>query len=340
MPALTSPRAYPYPLDGDPINVAGDIQKLAVKIDDDITAYIASTASSSATALSKKYDKVGGTISGNAYVTGTFRADGATSINDRLDVTGNIYMSHWNGTPGISFVDQQNGEGWGDIRCANGDLYVDGDNDLFFRSNNVTVGGVVGASSPIWVFGKTGPNTPTSISDGVEIPCVGGLVGRVVSTANLDSSYSNFIGQHIGAMNVAGQLFAVFQNGTSAKVVAIGSISQVGTSGVKFNTTSDYRMKDDLGPIVGATGKVLQLQPKHLRAKTDLIEYDGFIAHEVDAVVDIAVTGAKDALLPPDDEFDPGGISPQQLDMTRLIPIMVGALQDALNRIAVLEAAV
>lgn len=38
MPAVTSPRGYPYPLDTDPIDVAGDIKKLAEAIDDDATS--------------------------------------------------------------------------------------------------------------------------------------------------------------------------------------------------------------------------------------------------------------------------------------------------------------
>lgn len=37
MPGVTSPRSYPFPVDADPIDVAGDIKKLAEKLDDDVT---------------------------------------------------------------------------------------------------------------------------------------------------------------------------------------------------------------------------------------------------------------------------------------------------------------
>lgn len=40
MPATTATRSYPYPLDPDPIDVAGDIQELAVAVDTDVTHFM------------------------------------------------------------------------------------------------------------------------------------------------------------------------------------------------------------------------------------------------------------------------------------------------------------
>ena len=80
------------------------------------------------------------------------------------------------------------------------------------------------------------------------------------------------------------------------------------------------------------------MQTHHLAWKETGSEFDGFIAHEVQAVVPNAVSGAKDAVYPPDDPNDPGGIDPQQLDATNLIPYLVGAIQVLAARIEALEA--
>ena len=108
--------------------------------------------------------------------------------------------------------------------------------------------------------------------------------------------------------------------------------------GTSYNTSSDYRLKDDLGPIVDPVGKLMALQPKHLRWKSNQSEFDGFIAHELDEVVPTAVTGAKDAVKPADDPFDPGGILPQMIDQKIVVPLLTAALQDAHTKIADLTA--
>ena len=66
----------------------------------------------------------------------------------------------------------------------------------------------------------------------------------------------------------------------------------------------------------------MQLQPKHLRWKIDNVEFDGFIAHEVQAVAPYAVTGDKDAVT------TDGGIDPQQLSTGKLIALLVAAVQE------------
>ena len=84
-------------------------------------------------------------------------------------------------------------------------------------------------------------------------------------------------------------------------------------------------------------------------------EIDAFLAHEVDEVVPDAVTGTKDAVAGPppmvENPYDPDGpqipdptapsegtILAQQLDMSRLIPLVVGALQELVGRVEALEA--
>ena len=58
---------------------------------------------------------------------------------------------------------------------------------------------------------------------------------------------------------------------------------------------------------------------------------DGFIAHEVQAVVPEAITGEKDAI---DDNGDPVY---QGIDQSKLVPLLTAALQEAIAKIETLE---
>ena len=70
---------------------------------------------------------------------------------------------------------------------------------------------------------------------------------------------------------------------------------------------------------------------KYLADEHELV-VDGFLAHEVQEVVPNAVYGEKDAV-----EED-GRVKPQQLDHSKLVPLLTSALQEALNKIDELEA--
>jgi hypothetical protein len=76
----------------------------------------------------------------------------------------------------------------------------------------------------------------------------------------------------------------------------IGSITQNGTSGVLYNTSSDYRLKDNTQPLTGAKDFILALQPKTWTWKQDGSKGTGFIAHEAQLVATQSVAGEKDAV--------------------------------------------
>ncbi len=163
-----------------------------------------------------------------------------------------------------------------------------------------------------------------------------GFRNSIRGTANAAGNPNVYL-RRTGTAVADNQIFVQF---TKDSGTTIGSITMNGTAAVQYNLTSDYRMKDDLGPIEDPVGKVMALQPKRLRWKPDATEFDGFIAHEVEAAAPYAVSGAKDAVLPPDDPHDPGGIDPQQLDRAALVPLLTAALQGALTQIEALEARV
>ena len=87
--------------------------------------------------------------------------------------------------------------------------------------------------------------------------------------------------------------YMLFRNSANT---ATGSILRSGTS-TSFNTTSDYRLKENIVDISNGIERVKQLAPKRF----NFIEepdrtVDGFLAHEAQAVVAEAVHGTKDAM--------------------------------------------
>ena len=125
--------------------------------------------------------------------------------------------------------------------------------------------------------------------------------------------------------------FATFRrNGTQ-----IGSINQTGTTGVAYNTSSDYRLKENVADMTGAIDRVKALAPKRFNFIADAdTTVDGFLAHEAQAVVSEAVTGTHN-------EVDEDGNAVMQgIDQSKLVPLLTGALQEAIAKIEALEARV
>ena len=157
-----------------------------------------------------------------------------------------------------------------------------------------------------------------------------------------------YMPNHVGAQVTHSMTFR-----NSAKTV-VGSIG-VSNTATAFNQTSDYRLKENVTPITSAAESVKLLNPvkfNFIEDETNTL-IDGFLAHEVSSIVPEAVTGEKDAVEPDELylESDPlpegvsigdvkiagGAVDPQQLDYTKLIPMLTAALQEALDRIEVLE---
>jgi hypothetical protein len=122
-----------------------------------------------------------------------------------------------------------------------------------------------------------------------------------------------------------GELFSLRREG-----VSVGSIS-VTTTATSFNTSSDYRLKEDLRPVADACARLMALKPVNFAWKSNGSRVDGFLAHEAQEVVPEAVTGQKDAV---DEDGNP---EYQGIDQSKLVPLLVAALQDALRRIEALE---
>jgi hypothetical protein len=161
-----------------------------------------------------------------------------------------------------------------------------------------------------------------------------------VSSTSNRRSYFTSNGQQFHARNQH-EAFIVFQklDGTQ-----IGSIART-VSNVAYNTSSDYRLKENISGISDGITRLKQLKPSRFNFISDPdITMDGFIAHEVSSVVPEAIEGEKDGAIT-QAMLDAGTLQGtvgdpiyQQIDQSKLVPLLVAALQEAVARIEALEA--
>ena len=110
-----------------------------------------------------------------------------------------------------------------------------------------------------------------------------------------------------------------------------GSIQCTG-SATAYNTSSDYRLKENVTPVTDGITRLQQLKPSRFNFIADPDKtVDGFLAHEVQTIVPEAITGEKDAV---DDEGNP---QYQGIDQSKLVPLLTAALQEAVAKIETLE---
>ena len=121
----------------------------------------------------------------------------------------------------------------------------------------------------------------------------------------------------------------------------IGSVTNNGASNVAFNPSSDYRLKEDVSTISNAITKIKLLTPRQFKWKLspEIGYQDGFIAHEVQEIdhFKYLVTGEKDGMRKKYDNPDEMEPAYQGMDYSKLTPILVAALQEAVGKIETLE---
>jgi hypothetical protein len=185
------------------------------------------------------------------------------------------------------------------------------------------------------------------------------LVGKTATTYNTEGC--NFVaGGHI-TKNLD-NAFNFNRTGNSGALVSfqqaggtVGSISVTGST-TAYNTSSDYRLKEDDQPMTGATERVKALRPINFAWKVDGSRVDGFLAHEAQEVVPECVTGTKDAMRDEEYEVTPAVLDDdgnvvteavmgtrnvpdmQGIDQSKLVPLLTAALQEAITQIESLTA--
>jgi len=143
-----------------------------------------------------------------------------------------------------------------------------------------------------------------------------------------------------------------FEHSTNNAVM--GNITSGNTSSVSYNTSSDYRLKENQVAISDGITRLKLLKPYKFNFKVlPDTTVDGFFAHEVTPAVPEAITGKKDEMksiyyqegdtIPSGKnvgdfkEFSTTEINPQGIDQSKLVPLLTAALQEAIAKIETLE---
>jgi hypothetical protein len=104
-------------------------------------------------------------------------------------------------------------------------------------------------------------------------------------------------------------------------------------SAIAYNTTSDYRLKENVAGIKNALDKIDSLNPIEFNFIVEPQQkVDGFLAHELQEVIPYAVHGSKD------ETNEKGEPVYQGVDYSKVVPLMVAAIQELTARVEALEA--
>lgn len=249
-------------------------------------------------------------------LSGTLGVTGATTLSSTLGVTGVATLSGTLAVTGATTVKTTN------AKATASDLggIVIGSNDASNALQLITtlVGGAssgvryaslqateIGVSTNSIALNAAGGDvlvgTATALSNAAKIQISAGT-GASITTETTGTSATD----HVNFRNANGKVGTITTNGTATS----------------YNTSSDYRLKDNVAPMIGALAKVAALKPVTYKWKSDGSNGQGFIAHELQEVVPDCVTGEKDAV-----DSD-GNAQYQGVDTSFLVATLVASIQE------------
>ena len=219
---------------------------------------------------------------------------GTSSPSARLQITdGNfaqLYLLSSTTVSGVRF---------GNTAYTNGYIYYDNGANMPFQTNGAERMRI-DSSGNLLVGTMSATNNPSQGITLMQNTSVGNIgIGHANGTAN-GNTYMNFC-----------------YNGTQ-----IGTIFQATTSSVTYQTTSDYRLKENVQKLNNGLSTVLSLNPVSYTWKRGGETDEGFIAHELQQYIPNAVSGEKD------DVNEDGSIKPQGVDYSKIVVHLVAALQE------------
>ena len=244
------------------------------------------------------------TVGDDATIAGDLDVDGTTNL-DVVDIDGAVDMASTLTVAGtLKIVDTELAEA-----SDNFSINIQaGNNDFLVKSGGTTFASFKGFD------GSKNFGTFSNGSGGFNL---------FVGSANTGSFALRLDGVGTSASNVV-----QFVNGNGG----VGTITVSG-SATAYNTSSDYRLKENVDYDWDATTRLKQLKPARFNFIADDTNtlVDGFLAHEAQAVIPEAVTGTKDAV------DDDGAAVMQGIDQSKLVPLLVKTILELEARITALE---
>jgi hypothetical protein len=306
-----------------------------------VIAYIRNDSSTNATAATLRLDALGSANVAAASISAVHTGDGASALTFgtrtnggsdvtermRIDSSGNLGIG---GTVNLSAAQSTDGQ----IRISNTTTRASGNKygirfaDSTFETNAAIYAeqGGSGNNASALVFGTNGGTGGAVLTSATERARINGDGDLLVGTTSWATGQNAFRVNNFGRVDItrnltaaADQIYFANPNGV------VGAITTTG-SATAYNTSSDYRLKEDWQPVSGASERLMDLKPVNFAWKVDGSRVDGFLAHEAQEVVPEAVTGEKD------------GEEMQAIDHSKLVPLLTAALQEALTKIEALEA--
>jgi hypothetical protein len=204
-----------------------------------------------------------------------------------------------------------------------------------------------GSTTGAIVFGAVTDNVGTdiqfstrpasgSLSERMRINSVGALlIGKTsdsIANTGISAAGSATGGGHLTATNNGSAAFALNRGSTDGQIAQfnrdgsiVGTIS-VTSSATGYNTSSDRRLKSNIQDAASASSKIDAMQVRQFDWNVDGSHQDyGLIAQELEPIASIAVCHGDD-----DDDM-------MSVDYSKLVPMLVKALQEAMTRIGTLE---
>ena len=185
----------------------------------------------------------------------------------------------------------------------------------------------------------------TATAERMRIDSAGTILFGTTSTGNTHAYFeptsASRMALHLGSSSSALTNIAVFKNTNGV----VGNIQTNGSTTI-YSTSSDYRLKENAVAISDGISRLKTLKPYRFNFKADeSTTLDGFFAHEVTAVPE-AVSGIKDevvtqAMIDAGD-YKEGTLNDpiyQGIDQSKLVPLLVAAVQELIGKVEALEAA-
>jgi hypothetical protein len=232
-------------------------------------------------------------------------------------ITSGAYNCFVGGNAGLAMTTGVVNTFIGGVNC--GSLVTTGSKNSILGGYNGNQGGLDIRTASNYIVLSDGDGNPRGIFTNNGFLCIGGATTTVYSES-LRINTANNQGIHINETTSSSSInYQYFTKG--AGPTNVGAIYYNG-SVMAYQTTSDYRLKENVAPISNALNKINLLKPVTYTWIDNQQSGEGFIAHELQEHFPDAVSGTKD-------EVDENGKPKYQgMDASVLIATMVKAIQE------------